>query len=331
MSRNTLATFIKDFFSFVDSKIQIGSKNNLMDENVLAESTFREILNITYDLDYSNVNIVKSNTPGIDLLDVKNNVYCQVTSDKSKSKIDETIKKLPEAYSDFHLKFFMLVTDAQSARRYTYPFDLTKFNPTEDIMDFSTLFGIIMDLDTKKLLEIYKICQEEMSSIIDLIDFDESNLLKIVKTLSSNSLYYKDTTKISFKYLAKIEFNNLVHSKKTILRFSLYSTQVDQIYNSYDEQSSNISFSVIALIVDFYENARKEIALNPPITSKSFTEEDYVFECTVNKCIDYINHYSAKTELPFEEVLLYAKVLVINVFLRCDIFDNPEGYVYDIE
>ena len=331
MSKSTITTFIKDFLSFIDSKIKIGTKNNLLDENILAESTFKEILNITFDLSYSNANIIKSTTKGIDLLDIRNKKYCQVTSDKSKAKVDDTINKLPIEYSDFHLYFLMLVSDAQSARRNTYNISSSRFDPKMDIIDFSTLFGIIKDLEHTKLLKINTLCKEELSNIIESLDFNESNLLKIIKGLSKNRLNYIDNPKKSFKYGDKIVFNNLVHSKKTIIRLSIFSPQVDGIYNIYDQQSSNISFSVIALIIDFYEKSIKEIILESPHVSEFYTEEDYVFEATVTKCIDYIKENDLPPKLPFEEIVLYANILVINAFLKCDIFENPEGYIYDTQ
>ena len=331
MSKNTITTFIKDFLSFVDSRIKIGTKNNLFDENILAESLFKEILNIALDISYLNVNIIKSNTQGIDLLDITNKKYCQVTSDKSKAKIDGTIEKLPALYSDFHLYFLMLVSDAQSARRNKYNIDESRFDPKKDIIDFSTLFGMVKDLEHAKLLKIHTLCKEELSNILESLDFNKSNLLNIIKGLSKNRLNYLDNPKKSFKYNDKIDFNNLVHSKKPIIRFSIFSPEVDGIYNIYDQQSNNISFSVIALIIDFYEKSIKEIKIESPLISKFYTEEDYIFESTVTKCIEHIKENDSPPSLPFEEIVLYANILVINAFLKCDIFENPEGYIYDTQ
>lgn len=330
MSRNTMVAFIKEYFAFVESKIRLGAKNNLLDENVLSESTFREIMNITFETDYKNANVIQSNYKGVDLVDHTNKKHCQVTSDKSKGKIDDTISRLPESLEGYHLYFLIFVIECKSIKGHDYDIDTTLFTPKEDIINLTDLLGYVMDLENEPLSQIYKICKSEMEELIIDVEMNESNLSKVISTIAKSELAYSKSSKKAFKYENKINHNKLVNLKRVIKDISVYTLVIDGIYDAYDKESSNISLSVLSLVSSYYDEGVKNFSLETPKVSDEFTKSDFIFEYVIDRCMEYIKNSNECNDIPYEEILLYVKIIVVNAFLRCDIFENPGGYRYDI-
>ncbi|MFR7839157.1 MAG: SMEK domain-containing protein [Blautia massiliensis (ex Durand et al. 2017)] len=64
---------------------------NLYDINIIAEDFFPGLLNLIYGYELKNANHLEKNAPAIDLIDRKNRIAVQVTSDNSSTKIRHTI------------------------------------------------------------------------------------------------------------------------------------------------------------------------------------------------------------------------------------------------
>lgn len=80
----------------INNSIQASKDAGLLDASIKHEYTIKNILNIVYDLNIINTNDIKSNYPGIDLVDETNNTVYQITSqqDKHREKINKTIKEI---------------------------------------------------------------------------------------------------------------------------------------------------------------------------------------------------------------------------------------------
>lgn len=79
----------------INNSIQASKDAGLLDASIKHEYTIKNILNIVYDLKIINTNDIKSNYPGIDLVDEENNTVYQISSEKNKKeKIDKTIKDI---------------------------------------------------------------------------------------------------------------------------------------------------------------------------------------------------------------------------------------------
>ena len=66
---------------------------NLYDINIVAEDFFPGLLNLIYGYELKNVNHLEKNAPAIDLVDPKNRIAVQVTSENSSTKIKHTIEE----------------------------------------------------------------------------------------------------------------------------------------------------------------------------------------------------------------------------------------------
>ncbi len=66
--------YIRDKLSYIQSKVQNDTKQNLYDINKTVEDIFMHILNDVYNLELVNANDIKINFPAIDLIDTKNKI-----------------------------------------------------------------------------------------------------------------------------------------------------------------------------------------------------------------------------------------------------------------
>ena len=110
--------YIRDKLSYIESKVKNDTKQHLYNINTTAEDIFMHILNDVYDLNLSNANDdEKDNFPAIDLIDRKNKIVFQVTSETSTKKVrEDTIEKFNELvkqdeykkYADYKIKMFYI-------------------------------------------------------------------------------------------------------------------------------------------------------------------------------------------------------------------------------
>src|SRR5688572_13321380 len=77
-------------------KYQIETRNKLgqFDLTKFCEDFFKEIFNITYNLNLINLNTTRSNFPGLDLGDDKKQIAYQITSQKTSAKVTNTLEVL---------------------------------------------------------------------------------------------------------------------------------------------------------------------------------------------------------------------------------------------
>lgn len=79
----------------IDNSIKASKDAGLLDASIKHEYTIKNILNIVYDLKIINTNDIKSNYPGIDLVDEENKKVYQISSQQDKDKkVDYTIKQV---------------------------------------------------------------------------------------------------------------------------------------------------------------------------------------------------------------------------------------------
>lgn len=71
MNRQVYIEQIIRNLSQLKCEVELRNTVSLFDINIIAENFYADFLNIMYDAHYVNVNMVKKNTAGIDLIDEK--------------------------------------------------------------------------------------------------------------------------------------------------------------------------------------------------------------------------------------------------------------------
>jgi hypothetical protein len=80
MNRSYYFNYIEEKITILASRIENRGKINLLDLNIYSETFFADLLNILFYYQLVNLNIIKQNVEGIDLVDKKNKVIAQVSA-----------------------------------------------------------------------------------------------------------------------------------------------------------------------------------------------------------------------------------------------------------
>src|SRR5687768_9391087 len=86
--RGELVNGIIEQLIHISNVLMEKSKLNLTDDNIHAESFMRELLNLIFDLELQDLNIVNANYPGIDLGDKQKKIAYQITTTSTVEKIE---------------------------------------------------------------------------------------------------------------------------------------------------------------------------------------------------------------------------------------------------
>ncbi|MET3696661.1 hypothetical protein SAMN05877753_10394 [Bacillus oleivorans] len=317
------------YFSYISEKIEILSyrinsmgKLNILNLNIHAEFFYRDLCNLIYGLRLENANTDKQNIAAIDLIDKNKKILIQVSATCTKKKINDTLSKdnLVEYKNHGYKLKFLFFSDAKNLRKNTFTNKHNiAFNPKEDIMDKETLLNDILKCKIDNQQEIFELVKAELGEKPDPNKIS-SNLAEIINLLSEEDLASKpQSNKLhEFNINKKIEHNNLLKIKKLIDTHKIHFTKVDGIYREFDKQGNNKSLSVFNKLTGFYT---QEII-------KENCSESQIFINIINNTITHIQESENYNKIPIEELEQCVSIIVVDAFIRCKIFENPEGYSY---
>lgn len=179
---------------FAKWQVQIENLNslNLYDANIFSEHTLCELLNLVFDYKLINANLLQSNFPAVDLVDAKNKVAIQVTSTKTRDKIQSTLNMFIE--NKLYLKYDELLIIILSAKQKSYSAlsvsNDFSFDVSEHILDFKSLLKIIAKLPMNRIEKIAALLDHE--NIKSPARKRTNNITAIKKKLSLKKKIQKD-------------------------------------------------------------------------------------------------------------------------------------------
>ena len=236
-------------------------------------------------------------------------------------KIDNALSKsslFTAEYDGFNFKFISIAKNAENLRSQSYnPPTGIKFVPAADIYDAKSILHDINNLDINTLEIIYNLIKSELGRETVVLKL-ESNLSSVINILAKDDLGSVDTNANinSFEIERKIDFNKLNTSKEIIDDYKLYHHIVDKIYSEFDKYGCNKSISVLNTIKSEYVN----------YSSKLLGDE--LFNHVISNIVGRILQSSNFEKIPQEELEMCAGILVVDAFIRCKIFKNPNDYNY---
>ncbi len=124
--------------------------------NIHGENYFRDVFNFVYEKKYDNDNFNSQNSACIDLVDNNERLALQITTTRTKEKIDNTFKALNLAkYKDYSIRIFYLL-DKSKPNKETIEEYKKDFNVdlNDCLFDYTDLIKKIADLETPKLIEL---------------------------------------------------------------------------------------------------------------------------------------------------------------------------------
>lgn len=318
MNRSNYFNYIEKKIALLALRIENRGKINILDLNLHSETFFADLLNMLLGFQLTNLNIMKQNIEGIDLIDKKNKVIAQVSSTCTKQKIESSLKKkIFKEYKGFRFKFVSISKNAEKLRNQEFanPYGAL-FLPSKDIIDTGSIINIVLTMSIDKQKQVYGLIKKELGDEIDIVKMD-SNLATILNILASENLAHNiDSPEINtFEIDKKIDFNDLVTVKDTIDEYKVYYHKLNEKYTEFDKQGANKSLSVFRVIKSQY------IKLLPENKNSHA-----LFFAIIDEIIGIIMNSKNYVEIPYEELEMCVYILVVDAFVRCKIFKNPEGY-----
>lgn len=322
MNRSTYFNYIEEKININAYRIESRGRLNILDLNQHSEYFYNNFLNKLYGWKLINLNEIKQNVEAIDLVDIDNRIIVQVSATATKQKLDKSFsKEIYKDYRGFNFKFISIAKDFE-IKNYKIPDNKynIKFNADEDIIDKNRILKKILGLEIIEQRDLYKFIKDELGNEIDTLKMD-SNLAEIINILSSENLNKFDTKyEINdFEINKKIEYNNLTNIKDTINDYKIYHSKINEKYMLFDESGVNKSLTVLQTIRNKYFEACKES-----------NNECEIFLIVMNKITEIILNSKNYIEIPYEELELCVGIIVVDAFIKCKIFKNPEGYSYAI-
>jgi hypothetical protein len=318
MTRQNYYNEIESRLSWLVTRIEIRGSMNILDLNIHSEDFYLHLLNTVFYWKLENLNKVQKNSPGIDLIDRTNHYIIQVSSTATKRKINSALSKNLEDYKGYGFKFIAISKDADGLRKnkYSNPHDLA-FQPSTDIYDVKMILAYISSLDLSEIEKIYDLITAEIYIKPEMMKI-ESNLASLIALIANEDWGKKikyGVMSVPYDIEKKIAFNKIGKSRVLIDDYKEYYNRVDQIYSEYDRQGNNKSFSVL--------NGLRSIYLE----NKSIEDADECFSKIVNEAKNRIETSSNYVPMPIEELNMCIDIITVDAFIRCKIFENPEGYL----
>ena len=156
--------------------------------------------------------------------------------------------------------------------------------------------------------------KKELIPEIDRTRID-SDLVKIINILSKENLdeeLYKAQV-LPFEIEKKINFNNLSEVKENIQDYAVYSNKLNKKYTEFDKLGINKSRAIL--------NSLRALYIKGQNTYSNPVELFYkIIDITVNK----IQKELPDNSISLEELNLYVQIIVVDAFMKCKIFKNPE-------
>ncbi|WP_156286363.1 ABC-three component system protein [Oceanivirga salmonicida] len=319
MKRTNYFNYIEEKLNFLAYRIKKRGRLNLLDFNIHSETFFADLCNIIFDMNLVNLNTQVQNIEGIDLKDDQNKVIIQVSATCTKGKIESSLsKKIYKNYDGYNYKFISISKKASDNLKridFKNPYNM-KFNPIEDIWDIDSFHKKIISagIDTQRIL--FDFIKKELGQEVDYVKI-ESNLAKVINILAEEKL---DINAVSpevnpFAIENKINYNLLQDVEEIIEDYKIYYHKLDEIYCEFDKEGKNKSFSILQ------EIRKQYIKLN----KKEKSPKNIFFEI-IDGVTNIIIKSSNYVEIPIEELQTCVDILVVDAFIRCKIFKNPEGY-----
>lgn len=321
MNQQVYYNYIEEKLTTLATRINIRGKLNILDLHNHSEEFYLRFFNLLFELKLENLNTIKHNVEAIDLLDDKNKVLIQVSSTATKEKIESSLSKESlKNYSDYNFKFISIAIEANKLREKIYKNpQKVIFDPRKDIYDNNSILNRIKTINIKKQKEIYQFIKEELGTEPDIVKLD-SNLASLINILSEEDWDKEEPLENinSYEIEKKISINNLDEVKSIIDDYKIHYNRVDKIYTEFNKQGKNKSSSVLNSIRKQYLEL-----------SRNFSDIELFLKIIDSVIEKSMNSKNFQT-IPIDELELCVNILVVDAFIRCKIFKNPENYNYVI-
>ena len=320
-NREKYLNHIHEMLCLLANKVEAFSSLNLHNDNIHCEKFICSLLNELFNLTLIPTSQIRVNFDSIDLIDDKNKCCVQVSSDKSKKKLDDALAgDWVKNHTDYHFLFICLINNhghhpSSCNNKHSIRFDIDT-----DYYDCMKIFQKIAELqDINRIKRINQLVTDELDTPnLDKID---SSLAFVVKTIYKNKIdsFHSKTEINAFEIDKKIEFNNLTSLKEKIHELAIYKEKIDNIYNELNYNGIDAAAHMFSYINDLF------------IVSSEKGQRDVLlfYEILDKMCEKVSSELSEGDEYNYEDIRFACLIVLVDCFISCKVFKNPEGYIYD--
>lgn len=288
-------------------KVQIIHANslNLTDINIHAENFYRDFYNLM-GYSFDNVNFDSQNFANIDLIDSKNKIAIQITSQNDNNKIKEAIdgfyKKVEN--KEYQLKLLLISKDA---KEYKTKFG-DKFDHKKDVIDTKRLLAEINNKKTHEIEEIADFLDKEV-----LTERRKTESTEVETIMALIDFLSKDSNRVFIERTENVDPANKIYK-----RFSEHSDfiieQYQELFSVYNialvEATKNID-SVKAIIISSYLRDESDQIL---------TDEGNNPKKALSRLVDFFEVKLSKHGFRFDKIAI--KFYLLDELIKCNVFPN---------
>ncbi|WP_299181966.1 SMEK domain-containing protein [uncultured Neptuniibacter sp.] len=187
MNRQELQKSIIKSLSWLSNEVSINNKLNLTDINVHSENFYRDLLNLAFDFELININIIDQNATAIDLGDEINSFAIQVTSTSKLDKTKHTVEKFVEKkmYEQYDRLVILNIVEKTAHKALSVGDESYTLDTKKDIWDVGDLAVKFNDFPLEKLQEINQFLNNELySKPTEALPKNVITILKLIELIS---------------------------------------------------------------------------------------------------------------------------------------------------
>ncbi|MGV3525510.1 MAG: SMEK domain-containing protein [Candidatus Sericytochromatia bacterium] len=309
---------IAEQIAYLKSLVESYNALSLFDVNKLAEGFYKDLLNLAFDYQFKDANIVEPNAAAIDLTDEVKRIAIQVTSDNDADKIKYTIskfieKKLYEKYDSLHILILV------NKKGYTTTFDSQgkfKFGIKENIFDVNDLLACIRNkANPSKLESISNFLSSELNLLkaarLRTQSTEVETIFDLISYLSENKQHFElgeddpdPHRKFEVRFAAHTEFLKELYSDL----LSIYLTPLGQA-------SKTIGIDILTIrLINYY---LKDLSV------KHLEDAENNPRKALDTMTDYFESQLQEVRPGYRYDKSAIKFYLLNEVINCSVFPNP--------
>ena len=317
MNKEVYLKNIAENLALLSREVSILNAVNLYDINIIAEDFFPGLLNLIYGYELKNANHLEKNAPAIDLIDQKNRIAVQVTSDNSSTKIKHTIEEFNKSQA-YHLYDRLVVLILTQKKKYSSNFDtqgLFSFEKARDIWDVEKLIKDIRELETAQIKNVSDYLSEELYnkyySVRETQAGEVDTIIDLIEYISQHRKVNKDReTTVDPEYKIYKRFKNF--ADKLITEYTTLYTIYGEALNIVNE-TLGIDEAQDIIIMFYLQDI-----------SVQFLEEEHDNPiAALNKLVTYFEEKLSINGKKYDRSAI--KFYLVNEMIKCRVFPNERS------
>ena len=317
MNKEVYLKNIAENLALLSREVSILNAVNLYDINIIAEDFFPGLLNLIYGYELKNANHLEKNAPAIDLIDQKNRIAVQVTSDNSSTKIKHTIEEFNNSQA-YHFYDRLVVLILTQKKKYSSNFDtqgLFSFEKARDIWDVEKLIKDIRELETAQIKNVSDYLSEELYnkyySVRETQAGEVDTIIDLIEYISQHRKVNKDReTTVDPEYKIYKRFKNF--ADKLITEYTTLYTIYGEALNIVNE-TLGIDEAQDIIIMFYLQDI-----------SVQFLEEEHDNPiAALNKLVTYFEEKLSINGKKYDRSAI--KFYLVNEMIKCRVFPNERS------